>query len=304
MTETAAFDILLRMKLVKDSERLDKVLSNNGFGTRKEVRHFIRSKVVTVNGQTVIDPDAQVLVDTDVIAINGEKINIKRNLYLMMNKSANHVCSTTGGLHPTVFDLLDPAEHTKFLGGELHTVGRLDVDTEGLLILTTDGALTHRLTSPKWHCSKTYQVYLRDSVSPEDRISYAKQLAAGVHIAKDDNDPESDCLPAEIEWKDETSYAPVTLTTVGYEQAPASEKAESLVIAPNAVCHLTVYEGKYHEVKRLFAALGNEVTYLKRVSINDLVLDDTIPLGKYRELTDVEVKMLDVKEEQVRIRKE
>jgi 16S rRNA pseudouridine516 synthase len=296
MTETAAFDILLCMKLVKDSERLDKVLSNNGFGTRKEVRHFIRSKVVTVNGQTVIDPDAQVLVDTDVIAINGEKINIKRNLYLMMNKSANHVCSTTGGLHPTVFDLLDPEEHTKFLGGELHTVGRLDVDTEGLLILTTDGALTHRLTSPKWHCSKTYLVYLRDKVSSEDRASYAKQLAAGVHIAKDDNDPESDCLPAEIEWKDEAKYESVTLTTIGYEQAGANAaQSPATIIAPNAVCHLTVYEGKYHEVKRLFAALGNEVTYLKRVSINDLSLDASIPLGKYRELTEAEVKLLDVK---------
>ena len=262
------------MKLVKDSERLDKVLANNGFGTRREVRHFIRSRVVSVNGTLVLDADAPIDLENDVIAINGEKINIRTNLYLMMNKSANHVCSTTGGLHPTVFDLLAPEEHRKFLGGELHTVGRLDVDTEGLLILTTDGALTHRLTSPKYHCSKKYLVYLRDRVSDEDKISYAQQLAKGVHIAKDDNDPEADCLPAEIEWVDESSFA---------------EK-------PAASCNLTVYEGKYHEVKRLFAALGNEFVYLKRVSINDLCLDETLKPGTYRELTAQEVKMVDAKE--------
>src|SRR5574344_733868 len=203
MTETAACDILLCMKLVKDSERLDKVLSNNGFGTRKEVRHFIRSRVVTVNGETVVDPDAQVSIDNDVIAINGEKINIKRNLYLMMNKSANHVCSTTGGLHPTVFDLLDPAEHTKFLGGELHTVGRLDVDTEGLLIFTTDGSLTHRLTSPKYHVSKTYLVYLKNKISDEEKSQYIERLSKGVHIAAESNEPEADCLPSDCVWKNE-----------------------------------------------------------------------------------------------------
>ena len=281
------------MKEKKPVERLDKVLANSGFGTRKEVRHFIRSRVVTVNGALVADADAPVNIDSDSIAINGVPVQIKYNLYLMMNKSANHVCSTTGGLHPTVFDLLAPEEHTKFLGGELHTVGRLDVDTEGLLILTTDGELTHRLTSPKWHVSKTYLVYLRDSVSSQERERYAKELSHGVHIDAEDNDPESDCLPAEIEWKDETQYVCEPLVTISWDAPPVQKKEGH----PAAAAYLTVYEGKYHEVKRLFAALGNEVMYLKRMSINNLELDPSLEPGTYRELTPQEVKALDVQNE-------
>lgn len=285
------------MKEKKPVERLDKVLANSGFGTRKEVRHFIRSRTVTVNDVLVTDADAPVNIETDRIAINGAPVQVKFNLYLMMNKNANHVCSTTGGLHPTVFDLLGPNEHTKFLGGELHTVGRLDVDTEGLLILTTDGALTHRLTSPKWHVSKTYLVYLRDGVSPESRIRYAKDLAAGVHIEAEDNDPASDCLPAEIEWKDEAKYEVSCLDSVDFNSAGVqTKKSVTSGEHPQAAAYLTVYEGKYHEVKRLFTALGNEVVYLKRMSINDLELDPSLAPGTYRELTAEEVKLLDVKE--------
>lgn len=263
------------MKQIKEHQRLDKVLANNGFGSRKEVRHFIRAKIVTVNGNLVSDPDAPVNIESDVIAINGEEIQIKKNLYLMMNKAKNYVCSARGGFHPTVYELLEEEAHAKYLGGELHIVGRLDVDTEGLLILTTDGALTHRLTSPRWECPKTYLVYLRDSVDEENRTDYARKLEAGVHIEAEGNEAAADCLPAYIKWCDEKQY----------DNAPA------------AVCTLTVYEGKFHEVKRLFLALGNEVVYLKRVSINNLVLDDKLKQGQYRELSAEEVKMLDVSDE-------
>ncbi|MFA6937386.1 MAG: pseudouridine synthase [Treponema sp.] len=260
------------MKEIKSAERLDKVLANSGFGTRKEVRRFIRSKVVSVNGVIIPDPDSKVNISTDKIAINGEVISVKKNIYLMMNKCAGYVCSTRGGFHPTVYDLLNPEEHTKFLGGELHIVGRLDVDTEGLLIFTTDGSLTHRLTSPKYHVSKTYLVYLKNKVSDEEKSQYIEKLSKGVHIAAESNEPEADCLPSDCVWKNESEY----------ENSPA------------CVAELTLYEGKYHEVKRLFAALGNEVVYLKRLSMNKLVLDKTIESGKYRELSEEEVSLLDV----------
>lgn len=268
------------MKQAKDKERLDKVLANSGFGTRKEVRHFIRSKIVTVNGEVVTDFDAHVNVSSDVIAVSGAPVTVQKHIYLMMNKQDGYVCSSVGGFHATVYDQLKEEHRHKFLGGEISTIGRLDLDTEGLLIFTTDGSLNHRLTSPKWRIPKVYLVYLRDSVNKENQKDYATKLANGVHIAADGKDPESDCLPAEIEWLDENT---LTHSSTG--------------LPPKAACHLTIYEGKFHEVKRLFAALGNEVVYLKRVAINGLHLDNSLEVGTYRELTEEELKLLDVNEQ-------
>lgn len=267
------------MKQVKDLERLDKVLSNNGFGTRKEVRHLIRSKVVSVNGEIVTDFDAHIHVNSDLLEVSGAPVDIKANIYLLMNKPAGYVCSTRGGMHPIVYDLLKPEHHRKFMGGEVSTIGRLDVDTEGFLIFTSDGDLNHRLTSPKWNIPKTYLVYLRDSVSEKEKISYKERLAKGMHIEADGKDEAQDCKPAELEWKNPCDY----------EKAGGVEKIE-------ACCELTVTEGKFHEVKRLFSALGNEVVYLKRLRMNNLYLDPTLKLGEYRELTDEELSLLDVGE--------
>ena len=265
------------MKQVKDLERLDKILSNNGFGTRKEVKHFIRSRVVTVNGELVTDPDAHVNINSDTIAINGIPVTVKSNIYLMMNKAAGYVCSTRGGMHPIVYDLLKDEDHRKFLGGEIGTIGRLDLDTEGLLIFTSDGDLNHRLTAPKWRVPKVYQVYLRDSVTEESMKEYVERLAKGVHVAAEGKEEEADCLPAELEWCRKEDY-------------------DFNGKNPEAVCNITVYEGKFHEVKRLFQALGNEVVYLKRLSINGLALDPSLKCGEYRELTEEEIKILDISE--------
>lgn len=257
-------------------ERLDKVLANNGFGTRKEVRHLIRSRVVSVNGEVVSDFDAHVNINSDEICVCGAPIAVKSNLYLIMNKPKGYVCSTKGGMHPIVYDLLSEECRGKFLGGEVSTIGRLDVDTEGLLIFTSDGDLNHRLTSPKWNVPKTYLVYLRDSVDEAAREDYTARLAAGVHIAADGKDGEADCKPAVNKW------------------IPSSETPEGF----GAACTLTVTEGKFHEVKRLYAALGNEVVYLKRLSMNGLELDPSLAPGEYRELTEEELKKLDVCEQQ------
>lgn len=261
------------MKQVKTLERLDKILANSGFGTRKDVRHLIRSKVVTVNGELVTDFDSHVNVENDVIAVNGVPLTIKENLYLMMNKAKDYVCSTRGGMHATVYELLDEDARRKFLGGEVSTIGRLDVDTEGLLIFTSDGDLNHRLTSPKYRVPKKYFVHLRDCVDSKQREEYVARLAEGMHIPAEDKAEEADCMPAELEW-------------CSVEDVPEAKAAG----------YLTVYEGKFHEVKRLFAALGNEVVYLKRVSVNRLTLDPSLKPGEYRELTDEEISLLDVKE--------
>ncbi|MBR1910837.1 MAG: rRNA pseudouridine synthase [Treponema sp.] len=247
--------------------RLDKLLANNGFGSRKDVKSLIHSGAVSVNGITPDAVDMHVDAEKDVVCVNGIPLVVKKHLYVMMNKKDGYVCSTKDGSHPTVYELLPVEFRRKFSGVEASTVGRLDVDTEGLLIFTTDGDLLHRLTSPKNNVPKIYEVHLRDSVNDELKHVYAHRLAAGMHIEAEGREEAADCLPAHIEWKDDRK------------------------------CCLTVREGKYHEVKRMFSALGNEVTYLKRIQMNNLKLDDSLQPGMCRELTPRELLLLDVNTE-------
>lgn len=244
--------------------RLDKLLANNGFGSRKDVKALIHSGAVSVNGQMPSAVDVHVDDEKDSISVNGVPLVIKKHLYVMMNKQDGYVCSTKDGAHPTVYELLPLEFRRKFSGVEASTVGRLDVDTEGLLIFTTDGDLLHRLTSPKNNVPKVYEVHLRDAVDDEKKLSYAQKLSAGMHIEAEGREEACDCLPAQIEWKTDIE------------------------------CLLTVCEGKYHEVKRLFAALENEVVYLKRIQFNKLVLDQSLQVGECRELTAEELLLLDV----------
>ena len=265
------------MKQDVERERLDKVLANNGFGSRKQVRALVKRGAVQVNGLTVQDFAALVAPQADRVVVDGEELVIRGDVCLMMNKPRNTVCSTVSDSYPAVFEFLSPEYLGRFPGGALNTVGRLDVDTEGLLLFTSDGDLNHRLTSPKYRIPKTYLVHLRDAVSPAARERYVQKLARGMHIPPEGRAPEADCLPAELVWKD------------------GSGEGE-----PAAAGEITVYEGKFHEIKRLFAALGNEVTYLKRLSVNGVPLDPALGPGEYRELTAGELALLSPTNEKAR----
>ncbi|MBP5357897.1 MAG: rRNA pseudouridine synthase [Treponema sp.] len=254
--------------MANDIERLDKVLARHGYGSRKDTGRLIAGSRVCVNGEIVRDSGFHVSLDKDRISVDGEELNLRIHRHLMMNKMAGYVCSTKEGEHETVFDLLAEEDLHGYLGGELALVGRLDVDTEGLLLFTTDGKLNHFLTSPKNHIPKTYMVYLEDEVDSDSRNRYEVKLKEGIHIEADGNEEACDCMSAEIEWLDEES-----------RNVPAA-------------CLLTIYEGKYHEVKRMFSALGNKVTYLKRVAFNKLELDKNLLPGQYRDLTEDEVRTL------------
>lgn len=245
------------------TDRIDKILAHEGFGTRKEVRKYFRSSLVLVNGKVVTDPGFHCDIDKDEISVDGEVLNVEKNIYLMMNKSQNVVCANKDGLHETVFSLLDEQYRTGFALENLHLIGRLDIDTEGLLIFTTDGKLTHRIISPKSNCSKTYFVRLEHSISEEEKAEYKSQIEKGIHIPAEDNDDECDCLPAKIEF------------TLNSDEVL-----------------LTIVEGKYHQVKRMFRALGNKVIYLKRVSMGGLKLDESLDPGQYRKMTAEEVSLL------------
>ncbi|MCI5519920.1 MAG: rRNA pseudouridine synthase [Treponema sp.] len=243
-------------------ERIDKILSHNGFGSRKDIKKLLRTCEVLVNGKRIYDPGFQFSKERDTITIDGEEIDLHDNLYLMMNKPQHYVCSTKEGDHETVFDLLDDSLRTPYLQDKLHLVGRLDMDTEGLLIFTTDGELTHRLISPKSHISKTYLCGLEHPETVDHQTEITTKFEAGIEVGPEDNEQGFTCQPAQIKWIDEKT------------------------------AHLTIYEGKYHQVKRMFAAVGNKIVYLKRISMGQLKLDESLELGEYKELYESDLQLL------------
>lgn len=232
--------------------RIDKVLSNLGYGSRKDVKKLLKDGAVKVNSVIVKDAKQHVDPKNDTVTLNGEEIQYKEFIYLMMNKPPGVISATEDNRDETVIDLLEVED----LVFEPFPVGRLDKDTEGLLLITNDGQLSHRLLSPKKHVPKTYFAVIEGEVTDEDIEAF------GNGVTLDD----------------------------GYETKPGE-----LVILNSGLTsdiELTITEGKFHQVKRMFQAVGKRVVYLKRLSMGPLKLDETLELGEYRELTDEELEML------------
>ncbi len=234
-------------------ERLDKILSNLGYGTRKELKKSLKRGIVTVNGNIVKDSATQVNPEEDVIVINGEEIFYREFIYLMMNKPDGVVSATHDNRDETVIDLLE-IDHQVY---EPFPVGRLDKDTVGLLLLTNDGELNHRLISPKWKVDKVYFAKIDKKVTEDD----IKKFKAGITL-----DDGYLCKEAKLEI-----------------QNSSDEGSEVLI---------TIQEGKFHQVKRMFEAVDKKVVFLKRIEFGTLPLDETLEEGEYRELTDEEVAIL------------
>ncbi|NWQ43071.1 rRNA pseudouridine synthase [Bacillus sp. EB106-08-02-XG196] len=232
--------------------RIDKMLANLGYGSRKEVKQLLKSGAVKIDD--VIVKDAKQHVDTakQIVTLNGEIIEYREFIYLMMNKPHGVLSATEDSVGETVIDLLELEDQVY----EPFPVGRLDKDTEGLLLITNDGQLAHRLLSPKKHVPKTYFAVIDQEVTDED----VKAFAEGVTL--DD----------------------------GYEAKPGELKILKSGIRSDI--ELTITEGKFHQVKRMFEAVGKKVIYLKRISMGPLPLDESLELGEYRELTDEEVELL------------
>lgn len=232
--------------------RLDKFLADMRSGTRSQVKEFIKKGMVTVNGNVVSKADFKVDEEKDCISLNGKHIAYCQYRYYMLNKPAGVVTATSDRQERTVMDLF-PEDMRK----RLFPVGRLDKDTEGLLLITDNGELAHKLLSPKKHVPKTYRVVCKGNFDDEK----AYQLRTGVDIGDD-----RPTKPAEVEL--------------------LSQENDTYVIK------LTITEGRFHQVKRMVKAIGGEVTYLKRLSMGSLTLDDTLELGEYRELTPKESEEL------------
>lgn len=234
-------------------ERLDKVLSNLGYGTRKEIKQVAKKGLIKVNGEIVKDNGIQVDPEVDRISINGEEIFYRKYIYLMMNKPDGVISATFDNRDETVIDLLE-IEHQVF---NPFPIGRLDKDTVGLLLLTNDGELNHRLISPKWKVDKIYYAKIDKLVTDSD----IKKFESGITL-----DDGYICKEAKLEI------------------IKASEEGSEVMI--------TIQEGKFHQVKRMFEAVDKKVTYLKRVEFGTLKLDEDLEEGEYRELTDEEVATL------------
>ncbi|MFC5451680.1 pseudouridine synthase [Paenibacillus aestuarii] len=242
---------------MKQTQRLDKILAHMGLGTRSELKRLTKAGAIVVNGVKVKDSGMQVNPEKDQISVNGEPVIYREFVYLMLNKPQGVVSATEDHRDRTVVDLLD-AMYAPF---EVFPVGRLDKDTEGLLLLTNDGKLAHNLLSPRKHVPKTYFAKVEWEVTDTDREAFAQ----GVTL-----DDGYQTLPAVL-----------NILSVGSKSEGRPSEIE-----------LTIMEGKFHQVKRMFQAVGKMVVYLQRISMGPLELDRSLRLGQSRELSEEELLAL------------
>lgn len=230
-------------------ERLDKLLAGTGKWSRREVKALVRQGLVRVDGRLAASAEDKLDPAAAVVTVAGETISLRRFTYVMLHKPAGVLTATEDRKQPTVLDLLPP--ELRRIG--LAPVGRLDKDTEGLLLLTNDGELAHRLLSPKYHVDKRYFARVDGELSAADAEVFARGMTLGGGL---------ECLPAGLD------------------------------VLPDRVCIVTLREGKFHQVKRMLAARGAPVLYLKRLSMGPLTLDDSLAAGAYRLLRAEEISAL------------
>lgn len=230
-------------------ERLDKLLAGTGKWSRREVKALVRQGLVRVDGRLAASAEDKLDPAAAVVTVAGETVALHRFTYVLLHKPASVLTATEDRKQPTVLDLLPP--ELRRIG--LAPVGRLDRDTEGLLLLTNDGELAHRLLSPKYHVDKRYLARVDGELSATDAEAFARGMTLGDGL---------ECLPAGLE------------------------------VLPDRVCIVTLREGKFHQVKRMLAARGAPVLYLKRLSMGPLTLDDSLAAGAYRLLRAEEISAL------------
>jgi len=233
---------------MNESVRLDKYLASMGKGTRSEVKGYIRKGRVKVDGKVVKSSDLKLDSIKSEVYLDNEKVEYVTYEYYMLNKPAGVISATTDNYNKTVVELITDSKNK-----DIFPVGRLDKDTEGLLLITNDGDLAHKLLSPKNHVGKVYYARVQGLITNKD----VEQFAEGIKL------------------DDEFTTLPARLTIL--------EAGEISII------EVTIYEGKFHQIKRMFESVGKEVIYLKRVSMGKLILDEALSPGEFRELTKEEL---------------
>lgn len=256
-------------------QRLDKYLSNAGCGTRTEVKQLLKKGLVTVNGVPAAKPEQKIDSEQDKILCRGIPVLLEHYRYFMLYKPAGYLSATEDRHQPVVMDLIKEKKKE-----DLFPVGRLDIDTEGLLLLTNDGALAHDLLSPKKHVDKTYFAKICGQVTEEDCVTFREGLDIG---------EKKKTLPAQLVILSVYRADGGSVAADGPEECePGNQKREELYTE----IEITIQEGKYHQIKRMFEAVGKKVVYLKRLSMGSLRLDETLQPGEYRSLTEQEIEGL------------
>ncbi|MGH4119371.1 pseudouridine synthase [Clostridium sp.] len=241
--------------------RLDKFLSESSVGMRKTVRTYIKEGMVKVNGDVIREPTIEINESDDVIEYLSKVVDYTGKVYYMFNKPAGYITARVDTVNKTVFDFFDDVN----MNGVFH-VGRLDKDTEGLLLLTNDGEFEHQLMYPSKHVEKTYFFRALGFLDEADRI----KLEQGIYMGKDEMQTKSAKIEVQKCGMLDSNY---------YNQ-------------PIVSGYLTISEGRKHQVKRMLKAVGCYVVYLKRVSIGGLILDESLKKGQYRSLTEEEIEMV------------
>lgn len=244
--------MMVMEKQMNKQIRIDKYLADMGIGTRSTVKDYIRKGRISINGVTQKQTDLKIKVGQDMISFDGNTISYVNNEYFMLNKPSGIVSATTDSKSETVIDLIKSKKRK-----DMFPVGRLDKDTEGLLLITNDGDLAHKLLSPKKKVGKVY---------------YAK-----------------------IDGRIEDNFIELFKLGLKLEDGFITLPAELVVLLNDDLeseIELTIYEGKFHQVKRMFETVGRNVTYLKRISMGSLILDPTLKVGEYRHLTEKELSDL------------
>ena len=234
-------------------ERIDKILSNLGHGTRKEVKALLKKGKIEIDGIMVSDNTMKIDPDKAVIKVSGEEINYRKYIYLIMNKPSGVVSATVDNHDETVIDLIDKEYHAF----KPFPIGRLDKDTVGLLLITNDGELNHKLIAPKNHVDKVYYAEINKCIDAKDIATFKK----GVVL-----DDGYKCMPAILEVLN------------------ANENGSEVMV--------TIQEGKFHQVKRMFESVDKKVVFLRRISFGPLKLDENLSEGQYRELSEEELNLL------------
>lgn len=232
--------------------RLDKYLVHVGYGTRSTVQKLIKSKKIQVDDVVVQKPETSIDPEKAIVKIGGRIMDYQEFYYFILHKPAGYITATEDKKLPTVVDLLDEEDRNK----DVAPVGRLDKDTEGLLVLTNDGKTTHELLSPKKHVDKVYYARVKGAVMPEDCDAFATGMTL----------------------EDGTVFAP--------------GKLEIITSGEESEIYVTIKEGKFHQVKRMVQAIGKEVVYLKRIKMGNFSLPEDLALGEYRQLTKEELMQL------------
>lgn len=235
-----------------EQQRVDKILSNMGFCSRREATKAAKSGYITINGQKIKDASIKVDPEIDIVCLQGQRVNYQKYTYLMLNKKAGYITATEDIRQPTVLDLLPEREQK--LG--LFAAGRLDKDTEGLLILTNDGGFAHNIMSPRHHIPKVYYAEIEGELTPDIQIRFQEGLVLSDGYR---------CMPAQIDFLSDTQKVAV---------------------------NITICEGKFHQVKRMIEVCGGKITYLKRIRIGTLKLPENLQIGAFCEVSKTELEGL------------